>query len=217
MTTKLASRQRPHSATANATNNAGCRRKSKISRNQGILGKADTRKELFVEAYLSSGGNATKAAEAVGLKSPKMAGSRLLRDAKVCSLLGSRRAEALAKAKQDTDEALAEVMAQLKSIVSSDVREAFDSVTGEMLPVHKWPAKFSPAVGSIKFTQIPDRAGGGAVQTAEFKLWDKVAAIDRALKVLRAYVNDSSAQSTPREVPAFSVTLVRPGRSNDSN
>ena len=159
---------------------------------------AETRRTLFIEAYLSNGGNVTDAALAAGF-SPKAAssqGSRLLKHVKVRGIIDSRRAEVIAKAEEDTGVSLASVLLELKAIVHSDLRRCFNKETGALLPVHLWPDEVARSMASVKVVEMAGgKEGDTPMYVKEVKLWDKNSAIEKAMKHLGAFENDNKQRA----------------------
>lgn len=84
---------------------------------------------------------------------------------------------------------LAPLMAQLKAIALSDPRRLYDA-DGLMLPPHQWPDDVAMAVAGIEADEIAQQVDGKTVHmgyTRKVKLWGKLDAIEKALKLLAAY------------------------------
>jgi hypothetical protein len=98
------------------------------------------RERLFVEAYVLSGGNATKAYQAcmapviVKASSAASLGWRMLRTVKVRAAIDSRRAERFQALKMEADEALSLIALRARA----NLADAYDD-TGKLLPFHQWP------------------------------------------------------------------------------
>jgi len=94
---------------------------------------AANRRKLFIEAYLTNGGNASQAAIAAGY-SPHTAGvtgSRLLKHAEVLAQLQPRRHALLSKLELTTES----VLKSLAQAVHFDPRKLYDA-SGELKPIH---------------------------------------------------------------------------------
>lgn len=76
---------------------------------------AAQRKAMFVEAYLTNGGNATQAAKEAGysVKTARQQGQRLLTDVVISQQIASRRSQVVAQAKEKTQLTAEEVLASL--------------------------------------------------------------------------------------------------------
>jgi phage terminase small subunit len=164
--------------------------------------QAAERRKLFIEAYVTNGGNATQAAITAGF-SPKGAnavGSRLSADVNIQTEIEKRRATALVAAQEETGLTVAGTLRELHSLVHADLRGAFDKTTGALLPPHEWPDSVARAMASVKVVEM---AGGMKIggqdgvshvpmYTKEVKLWDKNAAIEKAMKHLGLFERDNS-------------------------
>jgi phage terminase small subunit len=98
------------------------------------------RERLFVEAYVLSGGNATKAYQAcmapviVKASSAASLGWRMLRTVKVRAAIDRRRAERFQALKMEADEALSLIALRARA----NLADAYDD-SGKLLPFHQWP------------------------------------------------------------------------------
>jgi phage terminase small subunit len=170
---------------------------------------AAQRRALFTEAYLTNGGNATNAAIAAGY-SPNGAdvvGTRLLGDVSVATAIAARRAEALAAAQQNTGVTIERTLRELARLAYVDPRRMFDS-DGKMLQIHQLPDDVAPAVA--QFERVVEYKGNGedrveAGYTTKVKLWDKVSAIEKAMKHLGLFEKDNAQR--PQTAPAVFVVM----------
>ena len=98
------------------------------------------RERLFVEAYVLSAGNGTKAYQAcmapaiVKASSAASMGWRMLRNVKVRAAVDRRRAERFETLQMEGDEALALISMRARA----DLADAHDE-RGQLLPFHQWP------------------------------------------------------------------------------
>ncbi len=157
---------------------------------------AKARKVRFASAYIINGRNGSEAAITAGF-SPKGAGvaaSRLLKDPKVVALIAEATEKAAGKAGLSVERTLLEV----SRLAYSDPRRLYDK-DGQMIPVHLLDDDTAATVASIK---IVEKAGsmkiGGAEglahipeQTKEVKVWDKNAALEKAMKYHGLYKEDN--------------------------
>lgn len=153
---------------------------------------ASDRKAVFVEAYIANGGNATEAAKTAGY-SPKTAysqGQRLLKDVEIKQRLEHRQ-EKLARKYELTTEA---VIAELAKIVHFDPRRALDE-NGAVLPVHLWPDDVAAAIASFEVSEERDDKGNPIGQTKKLRVFDKNAAIEKAMKHLGLFEKDNLQRS----------------------
>lgn len=182
--------------------------------------EAAQRRALFVEAMCDPKikGNATKAAKAAGY-SPKTArqqGARLLSDVSLSKAIAERRAEVIEAAQKETGLTTAGVLRELKAIVHSDLRKCFNPETGALLPPHLWPDEIAPYMSSVKVVEM---AGGAAIgeeegvvhvpmYTKEVKLWDKNAAIEKAMKHLGMFERDNEQQPALKLPPGTKAVVL---------
>jgi len=163
-------------------------------------GAAD-RRALFIEAYLTNGGNQTQAAITAGfsVKRARATGADLVADSNIWSEIQRRRKEALAYAEEKTGITLAGVLTELRGIVHSDLRKCFNRETGALLPPHLWPDDVARAMASVKVVEMAGAMKVGAdgsvehvpMYTKEVKFWDKNAALTNAMKHLGAFEEDN--------------------------
>jgi phage terminase small subunit len=176
---------------------------------------AAIRRKIFVEAYIANGGNATEAAKKGGYseKTARSQGQRLLTDVDIKAQVSVRREEAIAKAEEETGITVAGILRELKSLVHSDLRGAFNPVTGALLLPHLWPDDVAKAMSSVKVVEMAGAAAMGGVDglehvpmyTKEVKFWDKNSAIDKAMKHLGMFEKDNEQKASalaglPREM-----------------
>lgn len=148
--------------------------------------RAIDRAKAFVEAYMSNGNNATKAAVAAGL-SPKTAGStgaRMLKNVRVSTLLDQRRAELAQKYELTTDN----VMRSMAQALHFDPRKLYNA-DGSLKSVLELDDDTAMCLQAI---EVSEAAGGAItgdgqmipVSTKKIKWLDKNQARDQAAKVL---------------------------------
>lgn len=166
------------------------------------------RRVAFIEAYVANGNNGTAAAVAAGY-SPKTAtvqASRLLSDVNLQQELKIRQARLAEKFSLRTED----VLRELARIVYADPRKAFDA-DGKLLPVSQWPDEVAAMIASVESDEIYEGTGAQRVvigHTKKVKLWDKNAAIDKAMKHLGQYEQDNMqkgpfADMTPEALDRF--------------
>lgn len=157
--------------------------KASIEAGRSALAAAQ-RCAIFVEAYIANGENATQAAIQAGF-SPRSAHTsayRMLRKAEVVDAIAKRRAELANRYKLTTDA----VLAECARIVYSDPRRLFDEA-GRLRAVKDLEPEVAATVASI---EIKD-ARGDEPATTKVRLWDKNAAIDKAMRYLGLYEADN--------------------------
>ena len=146
---------------------------------------AADKKALFVEAYLSNGGNATEAALAAGYSKggASKAGYRMTKDVQVMSLLDSRRIAVIAKAELSTEKSLRETA----RIAYSDPRKIMNA-EGKILMPHELDEETAAAIASFEIT-----FDGGI----KYKFWPKTTALDQAHKIQGHYEKDNRQKTDP--------------------
>ena len=139
------------------------------------------RVRLFIEAYLSNGGNATQAAVAAGYKpgaGAEKAGYRMSKDVRVSAELKKRAAQAAAKAELKTEGVLSVlrclVHARAVDVLSKKQRAQLPSLTPEL----------EVAIVGFKF----DSKG----KLREVKFADKNAALEKAMRHLGMFDEDNT-------------------------
>lgn len=163
--------------------------------------QAEQRRLAFVEAYISNGGNGTQAAIVAGYspKSATITGSKLLTDPKVSGAIKERQAFLANKHELTTDS----VIAELSKIVHADPRRMFD-LDGGMLPPDKWPDDMAGVISSVEVEELWEGAGPDRTQvgtTKKFKMWDKNAAIEKAMKHLGLFAQDNRQKGLLADLP----------------
>jgi phage terminase small subunit len=154
---------------------------------------ATDRKNLFAEAYLSNGGNATQAAIAAGYTESGAGkqGSRMSKDPYILSIVRQRQ-DALAKKHELTTDS---IIAELSKIVHADLRKLVNE-NGSIKPVHEWPDDMAGAIAAIETTEI-GQDGVSIGMTKKIKLWDKNSAIEKAMKHLGMFERDNAQKTDP--------------------
>ena len=154
---------------------------------------AEDKKRLFVEVYLSNGGNATDAALAVGYKKAGagVQGCRMLKDAKVQAILSKRTGEVFDTFQITTERTLRE----LARLAYSDIRKLFNE-DGSMKAINELDDDTAAAIASIETDEI--RVDGTVVgYTRKIKLNDKRGALDMAMKHRGLYELDNEQIANP--------------------
>lgn len=161
---------------------------------------AAQRKAAFVEALLSNEENITEAALAVGF-SPKTAasqGSRLLKDVEVQRLLKERRAKLIEKLELTTERTLLEI-ARLAYV---DPRKFFHK-DGTPKEITELDDDTAAALAGMEV--VEEWEGQGADRkvvgvTKKYKLADKNAALEKAMKHLGQYEKDNAQKHPLQEL-----------------
>lgn len=159
------------------------------------------KQESFAQAVISESSGAAayrkvyNAAE-MDDKTVWEAASRLLRNDKVAARVTELRRAVMDKAVTDQ----AQVLDETARIALADIAEAFDPVTGDMLPIHLMPKHIRAAISSVKITEKrerdpddPQRLLTYAVK--EIKFWDKNSAAERMMKFFGAFEKDNKQKT----------------------
>ena len=138
---------------------------------------AGRRRALFVEAYLTNGGNATRAAISAGLSpsTAKSTGQRMLKRPDIASLIAERAGKVMSAAQLNTQRWAAE----MACIGHFDPAELYDA-DGNLIPLHQLPEHVRRAISGVS-----------AAGRAEYKFWDKVAALNAIGKHLGVFERDN--------------------------
>lgn len=165
---------------------------------------AANRRKLFIEAYLTNGGNASQAAIAAGY-SPHTAGvtgSRLLKHAEVLAQLQQRRNALLSKLELTTESALK----SLAQAVHFDPRKLYDA-SGGLKPVHDLDEDTAMALSGFEVTEEKDR-GKVVGFTKKVKWLDKNAAREQAMKHLGLYEQDNKQRNPLENLPRDVIQAI---------
>lgn len=157
---------------------------------------AEHRRKLFVEAYLTNGGNAGEAARAAGYsaKTSHAAGSRLLKHVEVLTALQQRRKVVLEKFELTTERTLREIA----RLAYSDPRK-FYNADGTLKQIHELDDDTAATIASVELDEI--KAEGVVIGiTRKVKQWDKNAALEKAMKHLGEYEADNRQRNPIQEL-----------------
>jgi len=162
---------------------------------------ARKRRLAFVEAYIANGGNATDAAKQAGYsaKTAYSAGGRALKHVETARMIAERQKKLQEAHGLTTDR----VIQELSRIAFADLRKVFDD-KGALLPPNLWPDDVAAAMAGV---DVVEMAGGMEVSgesgishvpmyTKKVKLWDKNAAIEKAMKHLGMFEKDNAQAKT---------------------
>ena len=156
------------------------------------------RKRLFLAAYFANGGNSTKAAIAAGhsVKTAPQAGWKLV-DRYADDI--AKKGDALAIKYELTVERTLQEIARL---AYSDPRQLFKA-DGSMVPIHELPPDVAATIASLEVDEPIDvDAEGNLVtspgrsRTKKLKIWDKNAALEKAMKFHGLYEKDNVQKQT---------------------
>lgn len=172
----------------------------KRKRTEAGHGKVSTeaRHSTFVEAYLSNGGNVTKAALAAGF-SPKTAasqGSRLLKNVKIRQIIDNRQTVVLSEMRIDADRVLEETA----RLAFSDVSKIIGP-DGKILLPHQLDEATRAAVKGFEIDEY------GRIK---YQFWDKNAASERLFKHLNLYKDDNKGKAPITQVAIVQLAPLQP-------
>ena len=141
---------------------------------------AAQRRKEFVAAYLANGRNATQAAITAGYsaKSARVTGPQLLLHPAIKDEL-ARMAHAITSRMELSAE---RTLREIARIAYADARSLYDA-DGKIKPMSEWSEDIAAAVASVESAEI----NGGAAMAHKIKLWDKSAALEKAMKYLDLY------------------------------
>jgi len=150
-----------------------------------------------VQAYLANGHNATQAAIAAGYskKAAQVQGSRMLSNAIVRTLLAKEARAVSTIVNLETERTLNEIAC----ISYFDPAELYDD-DGKLIPIRQLPRHVRAAIASIEH----DKDTGRVIK---IKLWDKNAAIEKAMKHHGLYEKDNTQK---REELNLQIVFVDP-------
>lgn len=163
---------------------------------------AEHRRKLFVEAYLTNGGNASKAAVAAGFsgKTAGAAGSRLLKHVEVLTMIQQRRKVVIEKMELTTERTLREI-ARLAYV---DPRKFFHA-DGRPKEITELDDDTAAALAGMEVTEEFEGTGKDRIlvgHTKKYKLADKNSALEKAMKHLGEYEADNRQRNPIQEMSA---------------
>ncbi len=165
--------------------------------------KAAAREALFIEAMVATKGDKRNSAIAAGYspgRAADRAAERLWKKVEVRAAIKKRQDEVIAEAEERTGVTVAGVLTELRALVHSDLRRAFDPKSGLLLPPHLWPDDLARAMCSVKVVEKEIETKNGKKRTVrmvpmytkEVKLWDKGPNVERAMKHLGMFKVDNA-------------------------
>lgn len=164
------------------------------------------RKALFVEAYVTNGGNATQAALTAGYSKgcARRMGTRLATDSHIAQQIAARRAEVVAQAQEKTQLTADEVIASLARDIRFDPAKLYNE-DGSLKRITEIDEDTRLALRGIEVTEI---AAEGAVlgYTKKVKFPEKTAAREQGMKKFGLYEVDNR-QRAPLTVNAVALTV----------
>lgn len=176
-------------------------------------GGAARRRALFVEAYLTNGGNATQASIAAGY-SARTAGQQgyiLLKQPEIQRVIAERQAATQREAERITGVSVERTLRELGRIAYMDPRRLVDE-KGNLKALSELDDDTAAAVASVEVEELfegrgEDRRSIGVVKKVKF--WDKNSGIEKAMKHLGQFEKDN-AQKPANMAPVFNIVGVTP-------
>lgn len=157
---------------------------------------------LWIEAMLTNGGNATQAAVSAGFKkgeAAKKAGHRLSTNVHVAAELARRQKEVLEHAMEISGLTVDRTLKEVARLAYFDPRKLYTE-DGNLKPVSEWDDDTAAGIASIEVLEEFEGRGEDRVAiglTKKLKVWDKNAALDKAMKHLGQYEKDNSQKVDP--------------------
>lgn len=155
---------------------------------------AEHKRRLFITAYLNNGGNATQAAISAGYseKTAHVIGSRLLKEVK--NEVEQKKEKIASKFELSLERTLQEIA----RIAYSDPRNFYNE-DGSLKSIHELDDDTAAALAGMDIVEMAGGAelGGDAgvkhipMHTKKIKIWDKNAALEKAMKFFGAYEKDN--------------------------
>jgi len=169
---------------------------------------AESRRTLFIEAYLANGGNATNAAKAAGFseKSAHQQGCALLKHPKVIHRLDERRKELAQKYELTTEN----VIKSLAQAVYFDPRKLYDE-NGNLKPITELDDDTAQALSGF---EVMEEKGSGEDRgkvigfTKKVKWLDKNVAREQAMKHLGLYEQDNKQRNPLENLPRDVIQAI---------
>lgn len=169
---------------------------AKKPKNSTSMDALQDKKVVFVEAYLSNGGNASEAALSAGYSKggAAKAGYRLSKDVRVRSMIETRRAELFEKREIERVRSTVSLELNTERLIKEISRVAFSDIRGIMHPD-----------GRMKMPHELDDATAAAIASFEldidgsikYKFWDKNSSLERSSKIVGAFERDNKQQADP--------------------
>lgn len=149
---------------------------------------AEHRRALFVEAYLSNGGNGKVAAINAGYsrKGAEVVGSKMIRHPEVAALLRERLGKVLSKYELTTERTLREVA----RLSYADIRKLYREDGTLKLP-HELDDDSAAAVSGFDVDELMGGEGKSIGCSKKVRLHDKNAALEKAMKYHGLYERDN--------------------------
>jgi phage terminase small subunit len=168
---------------------------------------------IFYGEYIKDE-NATRAAIAAGFPpaSAHVAGSRMLKNAKVQAAIEDWKSRQVAKLELEADD----VLRELKKILKCDVKNLYDPVTGNRIPVHLLDDFTRAAVAGVEDETTESTVGEVTTvrRNQRVKMADKLRAAELLGKYFKLYTDKSEVGGVgggPIPVQqAITVTFVDP-------
>jgi phage terminase small subunit len=164
---------------------------------------AESRRRLFVEAFVANGGNATEAAKAAGYSaaSARYQGSKLLADPNVSQQIAAR-SEKLAKKYELTADLVTRSIVQE---LTFDPAKLYGP-DGKLLQISELPEDVRMALQSVEFEQIGSL--DAPVYVRKVKFAPKAQAREQAMKHLGMFERDNKQRNPLEGVPRETLRAI---------
>lgn len=167
------------------------------------------RRKAFAKAYLANGRNATEAALAVGFspRSAHVRGLELVKDRVTSALIEEAHAELSKITGLDMERTLREVA----RVSYSDTRKLYRE-DGTLKPPAEWDDDSAAAVAGVETLEEFDGRGEERKligYTKKLKIWDKNAALEKAMKFHGLYEKDNAQRAESLSLEVVLVSAKR--------
>jgi phage terminase small subunit len=149
----------------------------------------------FAHAYIANGQNGTQAAIEAGysVNGAATAARRMLRIAQVKQII----ADSTAKAAEISGLSVERTLKEIARIAYSDPRKLFDE-NGKLIDIHKLDDDTAATIASVDVDELFEGSGKEREQvgnTKKIKVWDKNAALEKAMKFHGLYEKDNKQKT----------------------
>lgn len=150
--------------------------------------------DRFIDEYIKNGGNASQAAVSAGFtsKNSRITGSRVLNNPYVQGKLAARAKEMSEASGLDAARTLREVA----RLAYADPGDLFDP-DGRLKPLHEMSASVRATIAQIDIVETydGDEKEPLRIVTKKIRLWDKNAALEKAMKHHGLYLRDNEQRN----------------------
>ena len=168
---------------------------------------AAARRVAFAHEYIANGGNAAQAAIVAGFAkgSARVTGSQLLTDPNVQAIIGEATKKAIAISGLTVERTLLEIA----RLAYADPRK-LRRPDGSFIPFHEMDDDTAATVAGVEFDEIKAGEAGVIGQTVKIKVWDKNAALEKAMKFHGLYERDNEQSKPLTQVAIIQLVPLTP-------